>query len=152
MKKISHVLCVVLILTLASSVLPLSAYGFAASDAGYERSYESIRKVVHEKGASAELDISLYTAQAIALEVMNECELIEFIHDSRMSPDQSMVFISYFLKDEPGKLRVIYLRRPAHESRLHINNDTMENFSEFAHKHYKTRFYYIERTDGSSTE
>lgn len=150
MKTKARVFFVLLLLATVLTIHPLEAKTFSAED--YEQSHEAIRNVVRQKGSSAELDTPLYIAQAIAFDVMDESDFIELIYSPRLSPDQSMVFIGYFLKDEPGKLRIIYLHRPTLDSKLQIKNDTIEGFSKFTYENFKTKFYYVERMDGTSQE
>lgn len=150
MKKIFCVFLTLSLLSAAPSFLSARASAYAADD--YEQAQEIIRKIIHKKDSSTEVDIPLYIAHIIALEVINECNLIESIHQPRLSPDQSMVFIGYFLKEEPGRLRVLYLRRPTPESKTHIKNDNIENFNEFTYKQYRTKFYYVEPIDGGAQE
>lgn len=150
MKKFFCVFCALSLLIAAPSFLSARANTYTADD--YEQAQETIRKIIHKKDSSAEVDIPLYIAHIIALDVINECDLIESIHQPRLSPDQSMVFIGYFLKEDPGLMRVLYLRRPAPDSKTHIKNDNIESFNEFTYKQYQTKFYYVAPLDGSAQE
>lgn len=150
MKKKFCVFLALLLLTVAPTPLPARAGAYTAGD--YEQSQEVIRKIVHQKDSFAEVDAPLYIAHIIALDAINECDLIESIHQPRLSPDQSMVFIGYFLRDEPDQLRVFYLRRPSPEAKTQIKNDSIENFNEFTYKHYRTKFYYVEPIDSTAQE
>lgn len=150
MKKIFCVFLALSLLTAAPSFLSARANTYTADD--YEQAQEVVRKIIHKKDSSAEVDIPLYIAHIIAMEAINECDLIETINQPRLSPDQSMVFIGYFLKDEPGQMRVLYLRRPTPESKTQIKNDNIDNFNEFTYKQYRTRFYYVEPIDSAVQE
>lgn len=148
MKTIFRVFLTVCMLIIAPHVLPLNAY--ISSSNGYEQSYEAISKIVHQKGSSVELDIPLNIAQNIAVNIMNECDEIEFIHNPRLSPDQSMVFIGYFLKGKLGELRIIHLHQATLGAKILVKNDTIENFSKYTYKHYKTKFFYVDPMDDHS--
>lgn len=150
MKRIFCVFLTISLLIAAPNVSRLDAVASSADN--YEQAYEAIRKVVHQKGSSAELDIPLYIAQSITLDVMNGCDQIESIHKPKISPDQSMVFIGYFLNNEPGKLRIIHLRQAALGANISVKNDTIKNFSEYTYKHYKTRFFFVEEMQDTSQD
>lgn len=148
MKTIFRLFLTVSILIATPQVQLLNA-GVRSVD-GYEQSYDAIREVVHQKGRFVELDIPLYIAQSITVDVMNECDQIEFMHNPRLSPDQSMVFVGYFLNDEPGELHIIYLRQATLGAKISVRNDTIENFSKYTYKHYKTKFFYVDKMDYNS--
>lgn len=150
MKKIFSVLFTISLLIALPIVLLLNAGVSYANE--YEQSYDAIRTVVHQNGSSAELDIPLYMAQNITVDVMNACNQIEFIHKPRISPDQAMVFIGYFLESEPDKLRIIHLHQATLTAKILVKNDTIENFSEYTYKHYKTRFFYVNDAEDTSQD
>lgn len=142
MKKSLAICFILLIFTAIPLVSPLSAA--TPPQAHNRRVKEIVEEIIHREYSSADLDMPIDIAQVVVSSAMNECGLIEYVHDPRRSPDQMIVFIGYSLKDDPDNVRILYIHRNMPDTNCRVVDCTIEHFSKLTHEQYKTKFFYVE--------
>lgn len=91
---------------------------------------------------SADLQVhSIYDAFILALEIMQEYPLIEDVEYPMMAPDQSIIIIPYFPKEQPDNLRFVSLYRHRQPRGIAIYNSDGASFNEFTNERYKMHFH-----------